>query len=239
MPGKVCAPNITPDPETGIGGWSDGEILRAIREGVDREGNALFMMPYLEYRSLSDEDAHSVVAYLRTLPPVKNRVPPTEIDFPISLFAKFGPQPLAGPVPEPAHQDKVAYGRYLTKIGVCQFCHSPIDNRHRTLPGQDFSGGHEFKGPWGLVRSSNLTPHETGLGQRDEKAFVAMFKAFAVPAAEVPKVPLDKNTVMGWLGRAHMTEEDLGAIYAYLKTVPAHDHAVEKRPLPLVPAAPQ
>ena len=235
MPGKVCAPNITPDTATGLGAWSDGEIMRALREGVNREGKALFMMPYTEYRSLSDEDARAVVAYLRALPPITHQVPATEIAFPVSFFIKFGPKPLLAPVPEPDRADRVAYGKYLAKVGVCQFCHTPIDGRHLPLPGKEFAGGHEFKGPWGTVRSANISPHEAGLGQRDEKAFVGLFKAFDGPDADLPKVPADKNTVMSWLSRSHMTEADLGAIYAYLKTVPAQDQVVEKRPLPVMP----
>src|SRR5216110_697497 len=75
-PGKICFPNLTPDPETGLGAWTDGEILRAIREGVSRDGRALFpMMPYTEFRALSDEDTRAIVAYLRTMPAVKNAVP--------------------------------------------------------------------------------------------------------------------------------------------------------------------
>jgi mono/diheme cytochrome c family protein len=237
MPGKVCAPNITPDTATGLGAWSDGEILRALREGVNREGEALFMMPYNEYRALSDEDARAVVAYLRALPPITHQVPKTEIDFPVRFFIKFGPKPLLAPVPEPDRTDRVAYGKYLAKVGVCQFCHTPIDGRHLPIPGKEFAGGHEFKGPWGAVRSSNISPHEVGLGQRDEKAFVGLFKAFDGPDADLPTVPADKNTVMSWLSRSHMTESDLGAIHAYLKTVPAQDQMVEKRPVPAMKKA--
>jgi hypothetical protein len=236
MPGTVCVPNITPDPETGIGAWSDDEILRSIREGVDRDGNALFMMPYTQYRALSDEDARSVVAYLRELPAVKRQLPPTQIKFPVSFFIKMGPKPLEGPVPEPARDNPVAYGQYLAKVGVCQFCHTPIDKKHLPIPGQEFAGGHEFYGPWGALRSSNLTPHATGMGDRDEKAFVGMFKAFAGPESDLPVVTPEKNTVMPWLSRARMTEADLGAIHAYLKTVPVRDNAVEKRPPPAMPA---
>jgi mono/diheme cytochrome c family protein len=238
IPGKVCPSNITPDQETGLGAWSDGEILRAVREGIDRQGRELFpMMPYGEYSALSDEDARSLVAYLRTLPPVKNAVPDPVIDFPISFFVKMAPRPLAGAVAEPDRSDPVAHGRYLAKVSGCQFCHTPVDGKKDPLPGQDFSGGQEFKGPWGSLYTSNLTPHETGLGQRDQQAFVGMFKAWSVPAAELPKVTPAQNTIMPWLSRAQMTEPDLGAIYAFLRTVPAIERVVEKRAPPPAPAA--
>src|SRR6516225_6912813 len=73
MPGVVVAPNITPDVATGIGSWSDGEKIRSIREGVDRDGNALLpMMPYTDYRLMSDMDVESVVAYLDSLAPIRH-----------------------------------------------------------------------------------------------------------------------------------------------------------------------
>ncbi len=82
LPGLVAPPNITPDPETGIGAWTDGEKIRAIREGIDRDGHALFpMIPYKRFRNLSDEDIYSLVAYLDSLPPVNHRVPKTSLKF--------------------------------------------------------------------------------------------------------------------------------------------------------------
>jgi Cytochrome C oxidase, cbb3-type, subunit III len=237
MPGRVCIPNITPDKETGIGAWSDGEIIRAIREGINREGKGLFpSMPYNQYRALSDEDVRAVVVYLRALPPAQQQIAKSEIKFPVSFFVKMVPKPVDGPVAEPNRDDRVAYGKYLAKVSGCQFCHTPVDGKHQPIEAMAFAGGYEFKGPWGVVRSSNLTPHETGLGARDEKAFVGMFKAFDVPAADLPTVPLSQATVMPWLARARMTEADLGAVHAFLRTVPPVDRVIEKRPLPSLPA---
>ncbi|MBC8133798.1 MAG: cytochrome C, partial [Deltaproteobacteria bacterium] len=72
FPGKVCSPNITADPDTGIGAWTDGEIMRAIREGISRDGRPLLpFMNYLEYRQLPDEDVRSIVVFLRTLKPIR------------------------------------------------------------------------------------------------------------------------------------------------------------------------
>jgi len=83
LPGTVTAPNVTPDYESGIGGWTDGEKIRAIREGIDKHGRALFpMMPYKSYASMSDEDVESLVAYLNTLPPMKNPSCPRKYGFP-------------------------------------------------------------------------------------------------------------------------------------------------------------
>jgi mono/diheme cytochrome c family protein len=229
-PGQICAPNITPDPATGIGAWTDGEILRAIREGVGRDGRALFpMMPYAEYRALSDEDAYAVVAYLRTVAPVTNRVSPTEIDFPVSFFVKAAPQPLAGPVAAPDRSDRLAYGRYLATVAGCAGCHTPVDERNQPIPGMELAGGQVFKGPWGTVASANLTPDPTGLGGKSEQSFLGMFRAFSDPAAAVP-VPASANTIMPWLTHAGMTDDDLAAIWAYLRTVPPVARSVTRRP---------
>lgn len=136
LPGVVAPPNITPDRETGIGAWTDGEKIRAIREGVDRNGRTLFpMMPYEGYRHMSDEDVCSLVVCLDSLPPVKHQVPPTQLNFPVGLFIKSAPKP-AGHVAAPDIKDRNSYGEYLVTIAGCRECHTPAlsggtRSRHR------------------------------------------------------------------------------------------------------------
>jgi hypothetical protein len=232
FPGHLCTSNLTPDPETGLGNWTDGEIKRAMREGVGRSGQALFpIMPYGQYRNVSEEDTNATIAYLRSLPPVKNPVPPSKIDFPVKYLIKLAPAPLTAPVPEPG-TDPVARGKYLARVSGCVFCHTPVDARHQPIASLELSGGQEFSGPFGVLRSSNLTPHPTGLGNRDVAAFVGLFKAFDVAPDTLPQVSPEQGTVMPWLSRARMTEADLGAIHAYLKSVPPIERVVEKRSLP-------
>ena len=228
VPGVVCAQNITPDPDYGLARWTDGEVLRAMREGVDRNGRAIFpMMPYLGYRTLSDEDARAIVAYLRTLPPIHKSVPPKRIRFPLNLILKSVPRPLDGPVAAVSPTDSVAYGKYLTTIAGCVGCHTTEDARHRPIPGMEFAGGNEYRGPWGTNRSANLTPEEhTWMGHATKAEFIGRFKAFAPLAENSPVAPRGQNTVMGWLAFSGMTEEDLGAIYDYLKTVKPVRHDV-------------
>ncbi len=144
LPGSVVAPNLTPDPETGLGNWTDGEKLRAIREGVSKDGHALFpFMPYTKYKDMSDEDAQSVVAYLNSLPPVKNRVARTQLDFPVKYLVKFSPAPVTQPVPPPDKNNKVKYGEYLVKMGGCIDCHSQLD-KGEPVKGKEYAGGFEF-----------------------------------------------------------------------------------------------
>lgn len=230
-PGRICMPNITPDPVTGIGAWSDGEILRAIREGIGRDGRALFpMMPYSEYRKLSDEDAQAVVAYLRSVPAVENPLPRTEIDFPVSFFIKMAPRPLEEPVAGPDRSDPAAYGEYLAQVAGCAFCHTPVDERMQPLPGRELAGGHVHQGPWGTVVAPNLTPHPTGLGGRSKESFLGMFRAFASDEARAIPAAVGDNTPMPWLSHSGMSDEDLGAIWEYLQTVPPVENRVERRP---------
>jgi hypothetical protein len=238
FPGQLCSPNITPDKETGIGAWTDGELMRAIREGIDKDGQPLFaVMAYKEYRLLPDEDVRSLVAYLRSLPPVKKTNPERKLKPPLNVIVKFMPKPLDGPVGPVDKSNSVAYGKYLTTVTLCSTCHTPVDKKHIPIPGQDFAGGQEFKLPWFTVKSANLTPHATGLGTRTKEQFIAAFRAFAAPELQTAKVEPLQNTVMPWVRLARMTDEDLGAIYDYLRTVPAIDNAVEKRPPPTVSAA--
>jgi mono/diheme cytochrome c family protein len=233
FPGVVAAQNITSDRETGLGGWSDGEILRAMREGIDRQGEALFpMMPYVHLSKMSDEDAKSVVVYLRTLPPVHNSVTGKHINFPVNYLVKFVPKPLDGPVSAPDAADSVAYGKYLATIGGCYECHTPHDDKGGLDAQRAFAGGWEMRGPWGRVVTANLTPHpDTYIGRATKAEFIGRFRAFAgLNASNAPQAPPGRNTVMPWLAFSGMSDRDLGAIYDYLKTVKPIEHRVNAFP---------
>jgi mono/diheme cytochrome c family protein len=232
VPGVVQAQNLTPDPETGKGNWTDGEIMRAFREGVSRDGHALFpMMPYEYYHSMSDEDAKSVVVYLRSVKPVHKVIEPSSIAFPVNLLIKGAPQPLAGPVATPDDAtDHLAYGKYLVTLAGCRECHTPHDDHGQPVPGKDFSGGWVMAGPWGRVVTANITPDPgTFIGKATKEIFVARFKQFA-GMAEPPPVQPGRGTVMNWLGMSRLTEKDLGAIFDYLKTLPPIEHEVNSFP---------
>lgn len=230
MPGRVCPPNLTSDKASGLGTWTDGEIMRAIREGVDRHGQALFpMMPYAAYRSLSDDDTRAVVAYLRKLKRRSQRGESSQLEFPASFFIKFVPKPLEGPVKAPNTKNRLEYGKYLATVSGCRMCHTPTDDRGAPREGQEFSGGREFKSPFGTVYSTNITPHATGLRGFSDDEFIDRFRHFRTKNAAVDVKPRD-NTPMPWLEYAGMTDDDLLAIYAYLKSVPSIDHAVTARP---------
>ena len=232
LPGTVVAPNITPDPETGIGSWTDGEKIRAIRDGVDRDDRALFpMMPYSGYRNMSDEDVQSVVAYLNSLPPIRNPLPRTKLNFPVNLFIKSVPQP-AGVVPAADRSDKAKYGQYLVAIGGCADCHTPT-RKGQPIPEKELAGGQVFATTMGTVVSANITPDiETGIGKWSEEFFLKKFydyKEYAAGGAPKAAGP-EAFTLMPWLGFSQLPPEDLAAVYAWLRTAKPVHNSVETHP---------
>jgi mono/diheme cytochrome c family protein len=217
FPGDIHAPNITP---AALGGWTDGEIIRAITSGVSRDGTALFpVMPYPSYRLMTEEDVYSVTAYLRTLPSVEHAVPERKLHFPVNLLVRTMPAEWTPSAPI-SPNDRLAYGRYLATIAECAFCHTPMEGGRR-VEGMDLAGGFEFQMPSGLVRSPNLTPDvETGIGSWTEEAFIARFKIYDGPDGQrITAEEAGFNTPMPWIQYAGMTEEDLGAIFTYLRSV--------------------
>jgi len=229
LPGTLYARNITP---AGVGEWSDGELARAFTTGVTPDGRALFpIMPYPAYAQLSDGDVEALVAYLRTLPARPNRVPERELHFPMNLIVRTIPQPRE-PQPAVDRSDPVAYGRYLVTIAGCAECHTMAD-QGKKRDDMTLAGGFEFQMPGGVVRSANITPHpETGIGRWSEDGFVARFKSFAGEAARIPLEDGSVNTPMPWTLYAGMEEQDLRAIYRYLRTAKPVEHAVERFPYP-------
>ena len=232
LPGVVAPRNITPDEETGIGNWTDGEKIRAIREGISRDGTALFpMMGYERFRHMSDADVYSLVAYLNTLTPVRNPLPQTKIVFPVSLLMKGAPQP-AGHVPEPDRSNKMKYGEYLVTMAGCMECHTPA-RQGKPLQGMTLAGGQEFRFPGAVVVSANITPDlQTGIGRWSEQNFLDRFYQYKEYAEKgSPCVGPESFTVMPWLNFAQLEPEDLKAIYAFLRTQQPIYHVVDSHPV--------
>jgi hypothetical protein len=219
FPGRVYAPNITPDPETGAGNWSDDQLARAIREGVGHDGRALFpFMPYPDYRSLSDEDLASIIVYIRSLPPVRKQRPKTELIFPVKYLIRSVPESLDAPVPEPDLSTPEKRGKYLVTIAGCSDCHTPQDAHGQPLPGMDFAGGLILDGPWGRVASANITPDpSSGI---DGAIFMQ-----AVLTGYVG--PRKLSQIMPWHVYRGMTGDDVASSYAYMKTIKPVQHHVD------------
>ena len=220
LPGRVYANNLTPDPEAGIGNWSDDALARGIREGIGHDGRALFpMMPYQLFSQLSDEDLSSIIVFLRSLAPVHHPMPRTEINFPVNYLIRSVPKPITQPVPSPDLSDPVKRGRYLATIAGCSDCHTP-QRQGRPLPGLRYGGGQIFEGPWGRVASANLTPDPSGISYYDKKMFVEVIRTGYVKARVI-------SPIMPWPDYRKMTDEDLKALFAYLQTLPPVRHHVD------------
>jgi cytochrome c553 len=218
FPGHVRPPNLTSDKANGIGNWTDGEVLRAMREGVSRDGRALFpMMPYKTYaRVLSDDDALAIIAYLRTLPPIAGSPGRTEIDFPISMFIRGAPQPLAAAAPAaPPASDPLARGNWLLTVALCAECHNTVDDKRNPIPGKGYAGGQKFAFTKGTVYSANITSDAaTGIGAYTDEDLLRVLGEGTAKNGR-------KLWVMPWLHYQGMTIEDKKALILALRAVPA------------------
>ena len=231
LPGKIFGRNITPDNETGIGTWTDDDILKAMTQGISKNGDTLFpLMPYIQYNHMAKEDLLSIIAYIKTWKPIRNKVPARQLMMPIAM-AYPGPALQAsvdGNV-RPPESDKVQYGGYLATMADCGTCHSP-----QTPQGPDinrmFAGGYTFDLGTNKVSSANITPDSTtGIGAWTEERFLNKFTQYREEKSYNYN-PGNQNSVMPLSILAGIKDEDLKAIYAYLRTVKPVSNKVEKFP---------
>jgi hypothetical protein len=218
IPGKITPKNITP---ASLGTWSDGEIIRAITCGVNKDNDVIFpIMPFSNYNQLSEEDLYSIVAYIKSLKPIDNKTPERELNFPLNFIIKTLAIEHYTPKEAPNKSDIINYGKYLVTIASCGDCHTP-SKEGEVVPGMEFAGGGDFNLPWGIIRPANLTPDiETGIGSLTKEDFIKKFKYYdSETGKNIPVKSSEFNSVMPWTLYAGMSEEDLGAIYEYLKTV--------------------
>ena len=227
FPGVYYARNITP---YGIGDWTDGEVFRAITSGVKKDGSPIFpVMPHKSYGQLAEEDIYAVIAYLRTLAPIENKVPDPESDFPMNFIINTIPAK-ARLTDKPATSNPVAYGKYLVTAAACFDCHTPFEGG-KFEEEKAFAGGRSFPLPAGLLTSANITPDsETGLGSWSKETFIQKFSMYRDSAVANKKLDFMKefNTIMPWTVYSGMTDDDLGAIYAYLRTLKPIKHKINK-----------
>ena len=205
------ASNITPDRQTGIGRWTDAQIITAIREGRRPDGSIIGPpMPIGLYRGLSDVDVRAIVAYLRAAKPVRNKVAKSEYRMP--LPPSYGPP--VGKVAAVSPADKVAYGRYLAgPAGHCVECHSPPGAQGAPdLENKLGAGGFSFPGPWGVSVSTNITP--TALAKYSDADLKRVITTGVRPDGSRLKPP------MGTPYYANMRAADLDALIAYLRRLP-------------------
>lgn len=206
----AIAPNITPAGL--VGDWTDAELARAIREGLRPDGSVIGPpMPFAMYRGLGDDDLMSVVAYLRTLPPVEHD--PGQSEYHVPLPPSYGPP--VGTVVAPERGVSVEYGAYLAgPVAHCMECHTPMGPNGPMLDTDLGRGGFEFHGPWGTSVAANITSHEDGLAKYSDEELAVMITDGVRPDGSRMLPPMPFGFLKG------MTDEDLQAVILYLRSLP-------------------
>ncbi|HEV7765491.1 MAG TPA: cytochrome c [Thermoanaerobaculia bacterium] len=226
----IVAGNLTPDVQTGLGNWKDAEIIRAIREGVGRDGHPLRAHPGSYYSVMTDHDAASVVAYLRTLKPIRKPLPKSAPQ----VGSRDSIQPYVAPARTKDLDDVTARGAYLAQLGECLGCHTTTTLDGNPAQDMRFGGGRLFFVANGvgneyysgapkdtpIFASANLTPHSSGIPYYTENVFVKTIRSGRVNGVR----PL--SAAMPWIFFRSMTDADLRAVFAYLKTLPPVAHNV-------------
>lgn len=231
--GTVASRNITQDPEIGIGNWTDGELYYFLRTGIRQDGS--WAPPFMpKFSRVADEDMYAIIAWLRSddphLAPDRREYPPTEYNFLVKILSNtlFTAPPMPEqPIFIPDSTDKVALGKYLADgLFECFACHSgdmlKVDS---DIPANSFGyygGGIEMQNMEGeIVRSANITMDpETGIGTWTEQQFIEAVKYGKNPRGGSLQYPMSPRPVL--------TDTEVSAIYAFLKTVPVQHHPVER-----------
>ena len=239
--GAIAVPNITPDPETGIGGWSDDDLVRALRDGKSPAGRTYYpAFPYTAYTAMRRGDMLDLKAYLDTVAPVAAANKAHRLRFPFNVrlalhpwrWLFFARGPAAAADPASAADERLARGRYLVEaLGHCAECHTP-----RNMLGASKRGGHlagTRYGPGGLS-VPNITPDaETGIGSWSEADLVFFLRTGFTPGGDDVQGEMREAIDDGL---RHLTQEDLEAMAAYLKALPAIRNTV-RTSAPALPAA--
>lgn len=226
-PGTLRAPNLTPDKETGIGNISDSDIAKSLRYSVNSRKGCVF--PIMPFQNVSDEDLTAIISFLRSQPPVSNKVEPSELTFLGKALVAFGLIKPVGPVETPpksvAIDSTEAYGKYLANsIANCNGCHTKRDFVTGAFIGEPFAGGTVFPPDAFSQGYAFITPNitfdqETGIMAKwDEDMFISRMRQGKV----------HKGSPMPWGLFGKMSDLELKAIYRYLKSIPSIENKVDK-----------
>jgi mono/diheme cytochrome c family protein len=220
-PFTARVPNITPDMATGIGAWSEAEIITAIREGTRPDGSLIGPpMPFSQYRNMSDNDVKAIVAYLRQVPAVTHKVEKSEYRMP--LPPAWGPP--VGSVADVSNADPVVYGGDLAgPLGHCVECHTPMEQGRSDFENRAYAGGlHLPLGPDMILITANITQDkETGIGAwTDAEIVTALTKGVRPDGGKL-------HPIMPYGFYANMNMADIEALVAFLRTVKPVANAVK------------
>jgi mono/diheme cytochrome c family protein len=206
-------PNITPDRETGIGTWTEDQLVTALRDGHTPAGTMLRPpMPIPFYRSMSDDDAHAIAAYILSRPPVRQTTPPPQ--YKVAAPASYG-SPI-GHVEAPPRSDTPGYGAYLASMGHCMLCHTPLNpNGQRDYAHRLGAGGFVMDGGFGHIVTPNITPdRDTGIGTWSDADITRVLTTGERPDGRRLAAPMP----IPYLAR--LTPDDRAALVAWLRTLP-------------------
>jgi mono/diheme cytochrome c family protein len=214
----LTAPNLTPDNETGIGTWTDDMLIRAIREGISHDGRVLHrQMWYRSFRALPDEDVEAVVAYLRSLEPIRNPLPPTKLTAEETKDLEVE-EPITSPVPpRPPAETDVERGRRLSNLADCSGCHTSWYTPKN--PGL-FGGGNLIKRGDRQAYGPNITSDDSGLAHYDAAFFREVMRTGKARGREL-------SPLMPWIVFRNLNDQDLDALFAYLRALPKIKHVID------------
>jgi len=210
----VRGSNITPDPETGIGSWSEADIKRALTEGVRPSGVPLApQMPFAFYRILTPRDLDAVAAYIKSVAPVRNQVPLPV--YKAAMHNELIPE-AEKPIAEEALRDQVKRGFYLATIAHCMECHSRRPDGSQDYVNWNGKGGYTFKGPYGEVVVRNISAHKTaGIGAWTDAEIKRALTHGIGRDGRAFKLPMARQVYF-----SKMTDGDVDAIVAWVRTIP-------------------
>lgn len=225
--GTLYSPNITPDPATGIGTWSDADLARILKTGIRPDGT---VSPFMTFAlgKIADDDVKAIISYLRTLPPVSNQVPRHDLSFLGNMvLADVKPRvnELKTAVPMGATVER---GRYLAEGPAnCRACHSEADG-FAVKEGREYVGAKEpmpseFEDDPNMFHAPNLTPHPTGIaGKWSEEQFMQRFKEGRV----------HRGSPMPWGNLQNLHDDDVKALWLFLKTLPPVENDIKNTVVP-------
>jgi mono/diheme cytochrome c family protein len=231
--GTVYSSNITPDPATGIGKWTDEQIVTATRLGRRPNGERLIPVhPYTVFNGMTEQDLKDVVAYLRSVPPVNRATPAKKISVPLfeSVFLPAWLATFAAieTPPKSAATSGVARGEYLTRaVAHCGECHTPRTMTMAVDNTRFLAGNQKGKGPEGSA-VPNITPdRETGLGSWTEEQITDYLETGNKPDGDVSGGLMMEVIQGSSAGYKDLTKADRQAIAKYLKSIPAVKNRIE------------
>jgi mono/diheme cytochrome c family protein len=210
--GSLYPPNLTPAGP--LRDWSDGEIIRAVREGVHKTGRTLIIMPAESFHNLSDEDVQSVVAFLRSQPAVQHDLPDLQGNFAAMLILGAGmyppsvQPPISQPILAPPKAETPEFGKYIVSISDCRICH-----------GNDLGGGD------GKRAFTPIGPNLTAIVPNfTRNQFIQTIRTGTDPTGH----SLNPDLMPWKVISATFDDQELGAVYAYIKSLPPVNQSAQK-----------